>query len=560
MRRLLLVVVSMLAACQDMPSRHKTNAPVSSATPPAVSTPPGATAIAPAPSSSIALAPEKPAELTLEVAPKKRHDILRIEPRKHVLSSTEALMPMKKTFVGKRLVFLNRKGGTYTHGPDDSLKNSTTIFDKTTTIPAYEKGDAAWSTVVACTKAQLARWNLDITDDDPGTKPHIEMVVGGHPSLGGLDDGVGGIAPMLDDCGVNDGAIGFIFSKIFAKNEQEVECEVVSHELGHILGLDHEYHCPDNMTYLDGCGAKHFVDQAVPCGESKARACTCGPTQNSVAVIDKNIGLATTPPILTPPVTPPPVTPPPVTPPPVTPPPVTPPPTKKGDGKGPTITPLAPTSGTKLPNGADVTLIARIEDADGIGKAFLRWRVGDNVSEIDCAAPTQGVQCSNFAGTYVFRLPAGKGNRSWSIRAVDAAGNESTSPERTLVLEGEGTTPPIALPPGIKLPPIGTATPPPVSNLEATFSAPDDAQTFHFGDTIAVRVTVKGPADSVQVVWRGTFGDEIQPLTKGAGGVWSGNLVVPKLAFPGPRRLRATAKSATGASVEAKARTITILP
>jgi hypothetical protein len=256
-----------------------------------------------------------------------------------------------------------------------------------------------------------------------------------------------------------------------------------------------------------------------------------------------------------------------VSPPPVTAPttapttaPSTPPPTKKGDGKGPKITPLAPSSGTKLPSGADVTLLARVEDADGVGKVFLRWRVGDDVSEIDCAAPAQGIYCQSFAGTWVFKLPAGKGNRSWSIRAVDSAGNETTSPERTLVLEGEGSTPPLALPPGIKLPPIGATPPAPTTNLQAKLTAPADGQTFHFGDTIPVQVDVQGQVDTVQVIWRGTFGDEIVPLAKAKNGAWTGNLVVPKLAFPGPRRIRAIAKSTSGASSEATAKTIAIVP
>ena len=97
-------------------------------------------------------------------------------------------------------------------------------------------------------------------------------------------------------------------------------------------------------------------------------------------------------------------------------------------------------------------------------------------------------------------------------------------------------------------------------NLQAKLATPTDGQTFHFGDTIPVQVDVQGPADSVQVIWRGTFGDEIVPLTKGKNGAWTGNLVVPKLAFPGPRRIRAIAKTTAGASSEAAAKTIAIVP
>jgi len=220
---------------------------------------------------------------------------------------------------------------------------------------------------------------------------------------------------------------------------------------------------------------------------------------------------------------------------------------------------LAPVDGTTLPNGASVALVARITDKDGLAKVFLRWRVGDNLSEIDCDAPSQGVTCTNLAGTYLFRLPAGQGPRKWSVRAVDKSSSETVSPERALTLQGEGATPPLVLPPGIKLPPLIDVAAP-ATDLSATFVSPADNATVHFGGTIPVSVTVKGPADSVQVVWRSTFGDEIQPLKKGANGVWTGKLMVPKLAIPGPRLLRATAKTASGASVEAPLRTVTILP
>jgi hypothetical protein len=65
-------------------------------------------------------------------------------------------------------------------------------------------------------------------------------------------------------------------------NDVEQTCETIAMEVGHSYGLDHEYLCKDVMTYLRGCGAKRFVDETVPCGEAKKRACeTGGTTQNS---------------------------------------------------------------------------------------------------------------------------------------------------------------------------------------------------------------------------------------------------------------------------------------
>jgi MYXO-CTERM domain-containing protein len=65
-------------------------------------------------------------------------------------------------------------------------------------------------------------------------------------------------------------------------------CWTVAQESAHAFGLDHEFLCPDPMTYLGGCGSeKWFRNQKASCGEDRARPCMCrDPSgQNSVEVI-----------------------------------------------------------------------------------------------------------------------------------------------------------------------------------------------------------------------------------------------------------------------------------
>jgi hypothetical protein len=177
-------------------------------------------------------------------------------------------------------VFLNRAGGTYTPGPDNATTNTSSIINANTTIPAPTVVDAEWNEVVACVKSKFTAFAVDITETDPGTAPHAEMVMLDNPQQIGQSGGVGSLSPFTCDKVVN--AVPFMMWGTVAQVER---CWVIAQSIGSTFGLDHSFSCPDMMTFLTNCGPtadKTFTDAEVPCGEFEARACQCGgTTQNS---------------------------------------------------------------------------------------------------------------------------------------------------------------------------------------------------------------------------------------------------------------------------------------
>ncbi len=180
------------------------------------------------------------------------------------------------------LVYLNAGGSVITGGADDPARNASWIVASAggdVRFPAYSGNARAWQAITACVRETYRDFAVDFTDQRPHGTDYSMIVVGGSPSLLGLNDAVGGIAPA--DSEVLRNAVGFVFSPN-AGNRVDDVCEAIVHEVGHTLGLDHAYRCEDPMSYLNGCGPKRFADVAAPCGEYAARSCDGGAaTQNS---------------------------------------------------------------------------------------------------------------------------------------------------------------------------------------------------------------------------------------------------------------------------------------
>lgn len=194
----------------------------------------------------------------------------------------------------QRILYMNRNGGTYTQGSDNSTTNTSIVPNGSGTVSAWSYGDAAWNQLMDCVRDMYSRFDIVITETNPGSTPHIESVVGGTPGQVGQPSYVGGVAPVNGDCSVVERGIVYTFAGVYGGDIQAI-CETVAQESAHALGLDHEYLCQDPMTYLYGCGAKSFQDTNAQCGEDGPRTCMCGgTTQNSVQILYDVLGPAGT--------------------------------------------------------------------------------------------------------------------------------------------------------------------------------------------------------------------------------------------------------------------------
>jgi len=418
-----------------------------------------------------------------------------------------------------RIIFLNRNGGTYVPGNNNSSTNRSSIPSQTSAVGAYEGSAAQWSQLLACVRDQFGRFDVEVTDVDPGSAVHIEAVMGGNPQDVGMGSGVGGVSPMNNDCSVVERSIVFIFTRVFSS--VQVECEVAAQEIGHSLGMDHEYLCKDPMTYLSGCGTKTFQDVNAQCGEYSARQCMCGgSTQNSVRHLLATLGPAGTPP----------------------PPPPPPPP---GDSTPPTVAITAPADGATLPANAPITVTATATDNVGVTAVDLLWTQPSGQVTVNCGSPPSGVTCSFSGGTATWRFNVGTGARSLAVRARDAAGNTATTPTRSITL---GSAPP---------PP-----PPPDAAPTVAFDAPAQGAQVRPGAQIQVRATATDDEQVVQVrlAWTSPSGTSYYTLTNLGGSTWGIDLNLSSSAVAGARSLVLTATDNDGNATTTAARMIQVVP
>src|SRR5689334_17557864 len=88
-------------------------------------------------------------------------------------------LPPPGQVVNSKIVFLNRCTGgcKVTSGFTDSRTNKSAIGAGT--ISAYSYGDSSWNSVVSCMKMTMSRFNVTVTDQDPGPNvDHFEVMIG----------------------------------------------------------------------------------------------------------------------------------------------------------------------------------------------------------------------------------------------------------------------------------------------------------------------------------------------------------------------------------------------
>ncbi len=208
-----------------------------------------------------------------------------------------------------RTLFLNNckpNGCQLRSGTTDSRYDYSSIpRNGASNLTAFGYSDAVWQQVVQCVKETFSPFNIAVTTVDPGTTPHMEVMIAGRPTDIGLSNGIGGIAPF--DCGYIENSLCFAFSNVYAGNVNEI-CATAAQEVAHTWSLDHVTEPSDPMTYFPYNGHRFFKNAAVTCGSDcvngqgpfgqsctgQVHACACGgATQNSVTKIKSIFGGST---------------------------------------------------------------------------------------------------------------------------------------------------------------------------------------------------------------------------------------------------------------------------
>jgi MYXO-CTERM domain-containing protein len=355
-------------------------------------------------------------------------------------------------------IYLNRNGGTYSPGNDDSRQNTSIVPNRRSTVDAYAGTNAQWNEIVTCLIDMFAAYNVVMVETEPGAGEYIESVIGGSPQQVGLPSGVGGVAPIDSfQCNIIPNAIVFTFSAVVG-NDPRTSCEIAAQEIAHAISLDHEYHCPDPMTYLGGCGDKSFRDFDAQCGEYQPRACNCNrQLHNSVEILTEKLGLNTgLPPVMPP-----------------------------NDPIPPVVQITSPADNANLPQDSTITVTADASDDMTLSATELIWEFSNSVFGCPYNGNAGAVTCTRSGNTSTWNIRVGQGDRRFSVRARDAANNVTTTPVRTIHL--------------------GTSTPPPMDQNPPVVgvTSPADGETLTANATIRVVATAtddQGLA-GVELVW-----------------------------------------------------------
>jgi Bacterial Ig domain len=193
------------------------------------------------------------------------------------------------------IIYLNHTGASLRPGVNDSRTQHSSLVPQQVAIPAWSTSAANWNATVDCFKEVWSRFGVTVVDSDPGNVPHIEAIFGGSPTLLGMPSNVGGVSPFTLDCGIVENSIVFTFVAAMPNITPRQACEIMSQEVAHSYGLDHELLASDPMTYLPYSGKREFQDQSASCGESTPRPCgltgaSCRATQNSVQLLIARVG------------------------------------------------------------------------------------------------------------------------------------------------------------------------------------------------------------------------------------------------------------------------------
>ncbi len=171
-------------------------------------------------------------------------------------------------------VYLDRQGGAYDHGQiDNAGENLAVVVDGPRTLPPWPGDDVAWTETAQCIRDALAPFAVTVTEQDPGTTLHFELVFttsywGGTPLTY--------LAPSACRPGHE---IEVIFGDALPTANDACETALAGFaELAALLSPS--ANCLDFTSPAMECGLRYFVAGMEQCVDESDQAspCRCGGT------------------------------------------------------------------------------------------------------------------------------------------------------------------------------------------------------------------------------------------------------------------------------------------
>ena len=124
-------------------------------------------------------------------------------------------------------------------------------------MPAFEGSDAEWRGMLSCARSLYAGLPVDFVEKPPATGDYLLMVVGGSSRSLGLTR-IWGYSSTGAKAVVPNG-VGFVFSADHPDNDRTAAlCVTLTHEVGHMIGLDHSADCNDVMSTSVECKHRDY--------------------------------------------------------------------------------------------------------------------------------------------------------------------------------------------------------------------------------------------------------------------------------------------------------------
>jgi hypothetical protein len=177
------------------------------------------------------------------------------------------------------VVYLNRGGGTFRLGTDDSQTNVSLVMrDDVEEVAGTALDDAAWQQLVSCVRGNFADFDIQVTDIEPAADvEHMELVVTDSVSQDitrffGINSITSGTT-----CEVNRAGVGFLFAPTF-EGDGVYLCSMAASLVGSMFTLSQTDECGDITS---NCAEQTTVlDEERGC-ETGLCFCSNAPTQNS---------------------------------------------------------------------------------------------------------------------------------------------------------------------------------------------------------------------------------------------------------------------------------------